>query len=66
MRCLCGTYHFFFASGAYQIQDPDSGDLEEMELILWKKSDVETAIEKGKVKSLGVMTMLLLGLRCLK
>ena len=62
----CGTYHLFFARGAHQIQPPDSGDLEEMELLLWKKSDVETAIEKGKVKSLGVITMLLLGLRCLK
>ncbi len=62
----CGTYHLFFASGAHQIQLADSGDLEEMELLLWKKSDVETAIEKGKVKSLGVITMLLLGLRCLK
>ena len=62
----CGTYHLFFARGAHQIQPPDSGDLEEMELLLWKKSDVETAIEKGKVKSLGVITILLLGLRCLK
>ena len=62
----CGTYHLFFARGAHQIQPPDSGDLEEMELLLWKKSDVETAIEKGQVKSLGVITMLLLGLRCLK
>ena len=62
----CGTYHLFFASGAHQVQLPDSGDLEEMELLLWKKSDVETAIEKGKAKSLGVITLLLLGLRCLK
>ena len=61
----CGTYHLFFASGAHQVQLPDSGDLEEMELLLWKRSDVELAIEKGKVKSLGVITMLLLGLRCL-
>ena len=53
----CGTYHLFFARGAHQIQPPDSGDLEEMELLLWKKSDVETAIEKGKVKSLGVIKL---------
>ena len=62
----CGTYHLFFASGAHQIQLPDSGDLEELELMLWKKSEVESAIEKGQVKSLGVVTILLLGLRCLK
>ena len=62
----CGTYHLFFASGAHQIQLPDSGDLEELELMLWKKSEVESAIEKGEVKSLGVVTILRLGLRCLK
>ena len=62
----CGTYHLFFARGAHQIQLSDSGDLEELELLLWKRSEVESAIEKGQVKSLGVITMLLLGLRCLK
>ena len=62
----CGTYHLFFARGAHQIQMPDSGDLEELELLLWKKSEIESAIEKGQVKSLGVITLLLLGLRCLK
>ena len=62
----CGTYHLFFARGAHQIQLPDSGDLEELELLLWKRSEVESAIDKGQAKSLGVMTMLLLGLRCLR
>ena len=62
----CGKYHLFFAKGAHQIQPPDSGDLEELELLLWKRSEVESAIDKGQVKSLGVITMLLLGLRCLK
>ena len=62
----CGTYHLFFARGAHQIQQPDSGDLEDLELLLWKNSEVESAIDKGHVKSLGVITMLLLGLRCLK
>ena len=62
----CGTYHLFYASGAQQIQEADSGDLEELELLLWTRDQVETAIDKGQPKSLGVMTMLLLGLRCLK
>ena len=62
----CGTYHLFFARGAHQIQLPDSGDLEELELLFWNRSEVESAIEKGQVKSLGVITMLLFGLRCLK
>ena len=61
----CGTYHFFFATGAYSVQEPDSGDLEELELLLWKKQEVEQALDEGQAKSLGVASMLLLGLRCL-
>jgi 8-oxo-dGTP pyrophosphatase MutT (NUDIX family) len=62
----CGTYHLFFATGAYSAQEPDSGDLEELELLLWKQQEVEQAIDDKKVLSLGVLSMLLLGLRCLK
>ena len=62
----CGTYHLFFATGAYSVQEPDSGDLEELELLLWKQQEVELAIDDGRTQSLGVLSMLLLGLRCLK
>ena len=61
----CGTYHYFFASGAYPVQEPDSGDLEELELLLWTPQEGEQAIDGGQAKSLGVASMLLLGLRCL-
>ena len=61
----CGTYHLFFATGAYSVQEPDSGDLEELEILLWKQQEVEQALDKGQAKSLGVASMLLLGLRCL-
>ena len=61
----CGTYHMFFATGAYSVQEPDSGDLEELELLLWKQQEVEQAFDEGQAKSLGVASMLLLGLRCL-
>ena len=47
------------------MQEPDSGDLEELELLLWKKYEVEQALDEGQAKSLGVASMLLLGLRCL-
>ena len=47
------------------MQQPDSGDLEELELLLWKQQEVEQALDEGQVKSLGVVSMLLLGLRCL-
>ena len=62
----CGTYHLFFATGAKSVQKPDSGDLEELELLLWTPEDIEKAIDDKKVQSLGVLSMLLLGLRCLK
>jgi 8-oxo-dGTP pyrophosphatase MutT (NUDIX family) len=62
----CGYYHLFFASGAHQTKESDSGDLEELELLLWTRSEVEAVIDTGQARSLGVMTMLLLGLRCLK
>ena len=61
----CGTYHLFFATGAYSVQQPDSGDLEELELLLWNQQEVEQAINEGHAKSLGVASILLLGLRCL-
>ena len=62
----CGTYHFFLASGAKSLQKANSGDLEELELLLWTPEEVEEAIDDKKVQSLGVISMLLLGLRCLK
>jgi|TARA_B100000809_G_scaffold237110_1_gene256638 ADP-ribose pyrophosphatase len=62
----CGTYHFFFANQAYPTKKADSGDLEEMELLLWTPEDVEQAMAEGRVHSLGVLSILLLGLRCLK
>ena len=61
----CGTYHLFFATGAESVQKPDSGDLEELELLLWSPEEVEQALDEGQAKSLGVASMLLLGLRCL-
>ena len=62
----CGTYHFFFANGAYPVKEPDSGDLEELELLLCTPEEVEQAIDEGQAKSLGLMSILLLGLKCLK
>ena len=62
----CGTYHLFFATGAKSVQKPNSGDLEEIELLLWSVDEVEQAINEGKAQSLGVLSMLMLGLRCLK
>ena len=62
----CGTYHLFFATGAESVQKPDSGDLEELELLFWTAEEVEKTLDEGGGQSLGVLSMLLLGLRCLK
>ena len=62
----CGTYYLFFANGAYSVQEPDSGDLEDLELLLLSAQEVEQALDERKAQSLGVLSMLLLGLRCLK
>ena len=62
----CGKYHFFFAKGAYQERDPDSGDLENLELLLWTTEEVKQAIAEGHAKSLGVVSLILLGLQYIK
>lgn len=62
----CGTYHLFFATGAKSVQKQDSGDIEELELLLWTSEEVEQAIDEEKAQSLGVLSMLMLGLRFLK
>ena len=62
----CGTYYLFFANGAYSVQEPDSGDLEDLELLLWSQEEVEQAVDERKAMCLGVLSMLLMGLRCLK
>ena len=62
----CGTYHFFLASESKNVQKPNTRDLEDLEILFWSKDDVEKAIDDGKAESLGVITILMLGLRCLK
>ena len=62
----CGTYHLFFATEAKSFQKPNSGDLEELEILFLTSDEIEKAIDEGKAQSLGVLSMLLLGLRCLK
>jgi ADP-ribose pyrophosphatase len=62
----CGTYHFFYAQNAHLIQPPNSGDLEELNLLLWTPSQVEQSIYRGRVKSVGVLALFLWGLQWLK
>ena len=62
----CGNYYFFFASGASPIQEPDSGDLEELELLLWTPEELVRALDAGEARSLGTVSIFLMGLRCLE
>ena len=56
----------FFASGASPIQAPDSGDLEELELLLWTPEELARALDAGEARSLGTVSIFLMGLRCLE
>ncbi len=45
----CGRGHFFKASGAHRFEKPDSGDLENMEILLMDQTKLEEAVQNGDV-----------------
>ena len=46
----CGCAHFFVATGAHRVATPDSGDLEEMEILLLTRARASSALRTGKVR----------------
>ena len=44
----CQTAHFFAATGCEQVQAPDSGDLEEQELVMMSRDEVVRAFAEGE------------------
>jgi ADP-ribose pyrophosphatase len=48
-RCAVG--HLYYARDARQVAAPDSGDLEEQELLYLTRDEIKTAIRGGQVKS---------------
>ena len=58
----CGLAHIFLAHDARRVADPDSGDLEEMEILLLDPREIRTAIRNGEMPSLGVVAAALLTL----
>lgn len=58
----CGEGHFYRATGAKQVQEADSGDLETMEIVLMDKEDLRLAVTDGRVAFTGVVTGIMLGL----
>jgi ADP-ribose pyrophosphatase len=51
----CGKAHIFVARDAYRVTEPNSGDLEEMEIILMSNADILESIHTGDVVSLGTV-----------
>jgi ADP-ribose pyrophosphatase len=45
----CGTGHLFRARGAHRVAEPDSGDLEEMEILLLTPADLLAALVRGDI-----------------
>jgi ADP-ribose pyrophosphatase len=58
-----GTAWFFLALDATLVQAPTADDLEEQELVLLERAELERAIDAGEIKSLGWVASFLLALR---
>lgn len=58
-----GTAHFFLATGAQRVAEPDADDLEEQELRFLTRAEVEHALDGGEFKVLGWTTVVALSLR---
>lgn len=48
----CGRAHFFMATGARRVTEPQSGDLEEMQIVLMPEKQLLGALKRGEVVSL--------------
>lgn len=57
----CGKAYIFMAKDAHRVAEPKSGDLEEMEILLMKPSELQDALLQGKVVTLGSVAAIALG-----
>ena len=57
----CGNAHIFMAQGAHPVAEPQSGDLEDIEIILMKPSELVESIKDGNVHLLGTAVAVALG-----
>ena len=57
-----GTAHLYLAQGARRVADRDADDLEEQELVLLSRAEVETALAAGQFKVLAWTTAVALAL----
>lgn len=56
----CCQAHIFKAVGAFQTTDPDSGDLEEMDIVLMTKEELISALGNGEIGLLGTAAVVAL------
>jgi ADP-ribose pyrophosphatase len=57
-----GTAHLFLAQGAKRVAEPNADDLEEQELVLLSRAEIETALAAGQFKVLAWTTAIALAL----
>lgn len=57
-----GTAHLFLARGARRVAAPDADDLEEQQLLLLSRAEVEAALRAGEFKLLAWATVMALAL----
>lgn len=58
-----GNAHFFLAAQAYPVAPIDADDLEEQELLLLSREEIEAALDGGEFKLLAWATIVALALR---
>lgn len=51
----CGKIHLFVARNIRQVAEPDSGDLEEMQLVLMSPDELVAAIHQGELMVMGAV-----------
>ncbi|NIV40142.1 MAG: NUDIX hydrolase, partial [Anaerolineae bacterium] len=61
-----GIAHFFLARQAHRVGEPDSDDLEEQELLLLTREEVQAALVSGDFKVLPWATIVSLALAVLE
>jgi len=53
-----GQAHLFHARGARRVAEPDSGDLEQMEILLMPRAELVAAMLRGEVHMLGAVALI--------
>lgn len=59
----CGTAHLFLAQQAVKVAEPDADDLEEQELLLLSRAEVDAAVATGEFRILSWQMVMVMALR---